>query len=135
HCMIPPHPGAAAAAGIIGVDFGKLIIAGIFVAIPASIVGHLWAKFAGKKSAVIFEEKTSAAEDDVTPSVIKAFLPVAVPILLIALKSFLIVENTPQNGWLTIFLSLGDPVIALSIGVILAFNCKRLWNRDTVGLL
>src|ERR1700730_9064493 len=29
HCLMPPHPGAAAAAGIIGVDFGKLILWGI----------------------------------------------------------------------------------------------------------
>src|ERR1700730_16037564 len=49
HCLIPPHPGAAAAAGIIGVDFGKLILAGIVIAVPATIVGYLWANYAGKK--------------------------------------------------------------------------------------
>ena len=32
HCLIPPHPGAAAAAATIGVDFGKLILVGIAVA-------------------------------------------------------------------------------------------------------
>ncbi|MEP6683757.1 MAG: GntP family permease, partial [Parafilimonas sp.] len=46
HCLIPPHPGASSAASLIGVDFGKLILTGIIVALPAMIVGNLWAKFA-----------------------------------------------------------------------------------------
>ena len=49
HCLLPPHPGAAAAAVTIGVDLGRLIIIGIAVAIPGMIAGHLWARYAGKK--------------------------------------------------------------------------------------
>src|SRR5205814_667254 len=45
HCLIPPHPGAAAAAATIGVDFGKLILVGIAVALPGMIAGHLWAVY------------------------------------------------------------------------------------------
>src|ERR1700744_525672 len=50
HCMVPPHPGASAAAATIGVDFGKLILMGTIAAIPAMIVGNLWANYAGRKS-------------------------------------------------------------------------------------
>ena len=50
HCLIPPHPGAAAAAGTIGADYGKLILYGIIIAIPAMLVGHWWAVYAGKKN-------------------------------------------------------------------------------------
>ena len=32
HCLIPPHPGASAAAVSLGVDFGKFIMLGIVVA-------------------------------------------------------------------------------------------------------
>ena len=32
HCLIPPHPGATAAAATIGVDLGRLILVGIAVA-------------------------------------------------------------------------------------------------------
>src|SRR5688500_6223223 len=35
HCLLPPHPGAAAAAGLIGVDFGQLILTGLLIALPA----------------------------------------------------------------------------------------------------
>lgn len=136
HCLIPPHPGAAAAAGIIGVDFGKLILIGILVAIPTSIAGYLWANYAGKKlHAVIREEEIPVEENTSLPSVINAFLPVIVPILLIALKSFIAVENSLANSFINSLLVIGDPVIALSIGVLLAFNCKRGWTKNTIGIL
>src|ERR1700743_940184 len=48
HCMIPPHPGAAAAAGAIGVEYGRLILFGILVAVPAAIAGYVWARYAGR---------------------------------------------------------------------------------------
>ncbi len=134
HCLIPPHPGAASAAGIIGVDFGKLILTGIVAAIPAMLVGHWWANYAGKKIKVpVVEEEIIPEAKSKPPSAIKAFLPVLIPILLIALKSFLVLENSAESKWLSIFSALGDPVIALAIGVLLALNCSRSWTRDTLS--
>jgi GntP family gluconate:H+ symporter len=136
HCLIPPHPGAAAAAGIIGVDIGKLMLAGIFIAIPAAIAGYLWAQYAGRKIKVIAEEdEIPVAEKSHKPSVIKAFLPVLVPIMLIALRSFFTLDPNAANSWLNFLITLGDPVIALSIGILLAFNCKRGWDKKTVSVL
>ena len=136
HCLIPPHPGAAAAAGIIGVDYGKLIITGIGVAILAMAVGYLWANYAGKKVPVVIaaDEQIIVANTKL-PSTLKAFLPVAVPILLIAVKSFFAVEHTAVNPFINIFITLGDPIIALAIGVLLAFNCLRSWDKETIGKL
>ena len=137
HCMIPPHPGAAAAAGILQVDYGRFILAGIVVAIPTFIVGHLWAKHAGKSHQEICEivDEETAVDTIILPSITRAFLPIIVPILLIALKSFIVVEAGAINNGLSIFLSLGDPLIALFIGVLLAFNCKRKWKKETVASL
>jgi gluconate:H+ symporter, GntP family len=134
HCLIPPHPGAAAAAVTIGVDFGKLILIGILVAIPVMIVGYLWANYAGKKISIpALEEEIIAEALAKPPSVIKAFLPLIIPIILIALKSFLAIEKSVAGFWLNIFSVLGDPVIALSIGVLLAFNCSRSWTKNALG--
>ena len=133
HCLLPPHPGAAAAAGLIGVDFGQLILTGLLVAIPASIAGYLWARYAGKKIQVVQTEKPAENEEDAAraPGVFSSFLPVVVPILLIAIRSFI---STPKNpSWpADALLSLGDPVLALTIGVLLAFMARRGWNRDGV---
>src|SRR5450631_2292167 len=136
HCLIPPHPGAAAAAVTIGVDLGKLILTGIVVAIPAMLVGHLWAVYAGRKFPnPVAGENASPEDERENPSLVRSMLPILVPVILIALKSFFTLGSSFPDSWMNIFLSLGDPVIALSIGVLLAFNCKRGWNKNSVGTL
>jgi GntP family gluconate:H+ symporter len=137
HCLVPPHPGATAAASVIGVDFGRLIFFGILVAIPATIAGYLWADFAGRKIPVtVAEEEIMPEETSQPPSVIKAFLPVVVPIVLIAVRSFLSIQvSAVQGWWFSALLSLGDPVIALAIGVLLAMNCHQSWSTETLGHL
>ena len=135
HCLVPPHPGAASAAATIGVDFGKLILTGIVAAVPAMMVGYLWANYAGKKvPAPVVEEEITVQASGKLPSVINAFLPVIVPIILIAVKSFLTIEHSVTGGWRYIFSSLGDPVIALSAGVLLAFRTSRSWTRSSVSI-
>lgn len=133
HCLIPPHPGAAAAAGIINVDLGKLILAGIAVAIPASAVGYLWARYTGKQysfSSLPAHEKP--AQSTKLPSAIQSFLPVIVPILLIALGSFSTIESNDLMIW-RLFKILGDPVVALFVGVVLALMPVRSRNGNTLG--
>ena len=119
HCLIPPHPGVAAAAGIIGVSYGKLIMLGIIVAIPAMIIGYLYAGYAGKKYPLTETIQDEAIADNqiLLPSTIQAFLPVIVPVILIAVRSFL---PTDAKGVLQILSFLGEPAIALSVGLLLA---------------
>ena len=136
HCLVPPHPGSAAAAGTIGVDFGRLILIGMVVAIPAMIVGNRWARYAGKRAAdTISDDAIEVNHTGDYPSVIKACLPIIIPIVLIALKSFLTTGKTAYQGPLSSLLTLGDPVIALMIGVILAFNCKQSWKKVEISKL
>jgi gluconate:H+ symporter, GntP family len=136
HCLIPPHPGAAAAAATIGVDYGKLMITGILVAIPAMLTGYGWARYAGKKYPAVFsEEKTETVFHRSYPTVIKSFLPVIVPIALIALKSFLALDKAVSGNHMNIITFLGDPVIALSVGVSLAFSNGRSWKRTEISSL
>ncbi len=135
HCLIPPHPGATAAATALGVDFGRLLLYGIVIAIPAMLVGHWWSLYIGKKIKHVHVEEDDVAEDASTHlSVIKSFLPVVVPIVLIALRSFFI-SHVPANSWANNLLALGDPVLALAIGVLLAFNTKRKWKRKDISIL
>lgn len=134
HCLIPPHPGATAAAGIIHADLGKLILTGIAVAILPTIVGCWWAHYAGSKIQVADEEEVPASREIPDMPVWKAFLPVLVPIVLIAIGAFSdMAKSAPGAG--TIFHLLGNPVIALLIGVILAFLSVPSWDRHTTGQL
>ena len=136
HCLIPPHPGATAAAVTINVDFGKMIIYGIIIAIPAMLAGYFWAVYAGRKiteTAEISEEVIDEPKEQ--PSVLVAFLPIIIPVVLIAIKSFLSIDQNASNNLEKIFSAIGDPVTALAIGVILAFFGKRNWNKQTVATL
>jgi GntP family gluconate:H+ symporter len=136
HCLIPPHPGAAAAAALLDVDFGKLLIAGIIIAIPASLVGYLWAVYAGKKNHVeLPKEESTQISASVRPSVFQSFLPIAVPVLLMAAKS-LSTWGKPSAGiWPNILSSLGEPIIALAIGVLLALMSWKGKKIKIVSIL
>ncbi|MCS3801887.1 GntP family permease [Niastella sp. OAS944] len=137
HCLIPPHPGAAAAAGTIGVDYGKLILLGILVAIPAMLVGYAWARYAGKKFKI--KDPVAPHVEEITktaPSVLLSFLPVIIPIVLIGVKSFLAIEaDKAIPAWMHLFMVTGDPVIALAIGAILALLAVRSWKKGDIGKL
>jgi gluconate:H+ symporter, GntP family len=136
HCLVPPHPGVASAAVTLGVDFGKLILLGISVAIPAMVVGHLWARHAAKKiTAPVMEEGIEKKRLEKQPSVFKSFLPVLVPILLIAIKSFVMMGKDTTGNIIQFFTATGDPVIALSIGLVLALNCMRHFTKRAAALL
>ncbi|MDP4262983.1 MAG: GntP family permease [Bacteroidota bacterium] len=135
HCLLPPHPGAASAAGTIGVDFGKLLLYGIIVAVPVMLAGYWWAVYAGKKiPAPTINDDEIPEDQSLQPPVLKAFLPVIIPIILIAAKS-LLSNIVPTGKWSGNLLAIGDPVIALSIAVLLAVNAKRDWNKNTLSVL
>ena len=134
HCLIPPHPGATAAAGLVGADFGRLILLGTLIAVPVLLVGYWWANYAGRK----FTVNDTAVHNEIgevlihQPSVMQSFLPIFMPIALIALKSFLLlnVDTVSLNSWQQVASWMGDPIVALSIGVLLAFYAGRSWSRE-----
>lgn len=119
HCLIPPHPGAAATAGALNVDFGKLILWGITVAIPASAAGYIWARYASRKIAVttttVVAETTHNKKQ---PPALQAFLPVFVPIALIAAGAFTTIEKNEGIWWKLLSVA-GNPVVALCAGILL----------------
>jgi GntP family gluconate:H+ symporter len=132
HCLIPPHPGATAAAGLLGADLGKFMLMGVLVAIPASIVGYAWARFAGKKDSVILSEDKAEAQTHPHQSPLRAFLPVIVPIVLIAAGSFLRVDGA-RGLFTTVVVTLGDPAVALSIGILLALTAKGARDKEAIA--
>jgi gluconate:H+ symporter, GntP family len=133
HCLLPPHPGATAAANLIGADFGKLILYGILIAIPATLVGHRWANYAGRKIGVkAVEAQPTAVTNDKLPSPLRAFLPVIVPIVLITSKSFYPQLSDPDI-FAKILYWLGDPVFALAAGLLLALATSLQLKKKSIN--
>lgn len=124
HCLIPPHPGALAAAGMLNVNVGYLILTGILFAIPGAVAAYFWSRRMTCKS--IFKETGAASDiqmiDNVLPPVLLSFLPIVLPLLLITAKSLISLFDKDGVSLLSeMFYLPGEPVIALLIGVILSF--------------
>lgn len=136
HCLIPPHPGATAAAVTLGVGFGKVILLGMVVALPAMLAGYGWARYAaGRLPPPV--AAAAAVQPLQVPRVapLLAFLPLAVPIMLIAARSFVGLHERAQHPMVEGLLTLGDPVLALGTGIGLTFLCKKQWRRSELGSL
>ncbi len=139
HCLIPPHPGAAAAAATMGADFGKLTVIGMLVAIPPLLLAHGWARRAGKKWGANLQpsnQPTDAPLPTQLPGFWQAFLPVLVPLLLIAGRSILLSQGKEASAW-QVILFLGDPVPALFLGLGLAafFSKKQVSRGQMIQIL
>lgn len=130
HCLIPTHPGALAAAGIMEAHLGNLILLGTLAAIPGALAAFWWIKWKTKGKTEALHESVSNEKDiqklvDLPP-VSLSFLPVVVPILLIAVGSLLTVFRAPETNVLVhALVFLGQPVIALLAGVLLSLLLIR----------
>ncbi|MGX2950538.1 GntP family permease [Ursidibacter sp. B-7004-1] len=131
HVFIPPTPGPIAAAGAIGLGNNLLlvILMGILVSFPVLVASYFFAKRVSK-TIIISDEKGSddaihQSYDELIkhygklPSGFLSLAPIIAPILLMALGS--VAKIMGLSGDIGIFIQfLGNPIIALAIGVIFA---------------
>ena len=147
HCLIPPHPGALAAAGVLKVNIGYLIIIGTLFAIPGALAAYFWSKWMVKgknyppaKEVEVKVEVEVGNETNLTnnnlPSAFRSFLPIVVPLVLITFRSlFNLIDKSGQSIVSKIFFFPGEPIIALSIGVILALFLVKNKSIDSMNSL
>jgi len=134
HVFVPPTPGPLAAAAALEADLGLVILLGLFVAIPVSLVGLYWAKYIGKK---LKTNNNSIEVEDIKfeklPKTSLTFSPIIIPIFLIALKSISNYPTLPfgEGTILSILNFIGNPIVALFVGVFLAFKLKDKKTKET----
>ena len=135
HVFVPPTPGPLAATAALDADLGLVILLGLVVAIPVALSGFVWAKFLNRKMGTTATDVPSEdiTTDTTTPKTSASFAPILVPIILIALKSMTSYPTHPfGEGFLSnIFNFIGSPIIALLIGVFLAFQLKPKSSGDS----
>ena len=137
HTMVPPTPGPIAAAAIINADLGQVILFGFITSFGALIVCILFAKYMGNKIFIEANIEESLGDINIaaTPSVTKAFLPIIVPIILIVLRSIANYPTLPfgKSQLVEVIQFLGNPMIALSIGMLLSFLLPKKFDRSMLG--
>lgn len=142
HTLVPPTPGPIAAAGNIGAEayLGTIILIGIIISIPTIFIGYIWAIKVGTNITVEQEEDSTVTDhyDEVVkqfgemPSTIKSFSPIVIPIILIGLSS--VITFVGWSGTIfNLFLFMGSPVVALLIGVLLAFLLMPTFDEKTMS--
>ena len=134
HVFVPPTPGPLAATAALDADLGLVIMLGIIVAIPVSLVGLTWAKYIGRK--LKYKEldiESDVKEPEILPRTSLAFAPILIPIILIALKSIAGYPTHPfgENSFTGFINFIGNPIIALFIGVFLSFKLKGRNVKET----
>lgn len=124
HAFLPPHPGPVAAAGLLGVSLGWIIIMGLACGIPAWFVsGVAWGAWIGKRVQVEVPEEFVPEEDEADtvhpPSLSLVAFIILAPMLLI-LAATIADVLLDEGRVLSVLTLVGNPAIALTIAVGLA---------------
>ena len=120
HVFIPPTPGPVAAAGMVGLENNLLLVIGLgaVISLLSLIPAYFFAGRFGHVENSEFSEISEISENQ--PSKVNAtlaFLPIILPIVLMALGSIAAMTNLPENI-ATVFTFLGKPTIALMIALL-----------------
>ncbi|MFH0757010.1 MAG: GntP family permease [Bacteroidota bacterium] len=139
HNLVPPTPGPIAAAGILDANLGLVIMLGIIASIP--VLAAAWLFASRIASRVYIDPNPDVTPEEIretlktAPSALKSFVPILLPIVLIVLKSVSDFPTTPFGSGQVkeIFGFIGEPVIALMIGILMAFTLPRKLERDMLS--
>lgn len=143
HVLIPPTPAPAAAVLQFNLEPYLLSVIGIalLVSIPASLAGCLYGIFISKyikkpeyKTKPISYETLITELGDMPPAW-KSFLPVIVPIVLMALGSFIRFYGAPFGvvAIHNIFVFLGDPSMALFVGFLCSLLLVNRFDKSSLS--
>ena len=119
HCLVPTHPGALAAASTLNANLGLLVLASIVFAIPGILAAYIWASIMckGMNYAPAHIETHEVQSTENLPSFGFSLLPVVLPLLLISISTILVTLGQ-KDGIAAVFHFLGNPVIALLVGML-----------------
>jgi len=124
HAFIPPHPGPVAAAGLLHVDLGWIILMGAVCGIPAWFLsGVLFPSWIGRRMQIEVPREMIVAEDadeGAAPSLRLVSAIIAVPLVLILAGTFGSIWLPAGSAPSGIAAFVGTPAVALTIAVLLA---------------
>ncbi|MFD9031725.1 GntP family permease [Streptomyces sp. NPDC059567] len=149
HAFLPPHPGPVAAAGLLHVSLGWVILMGIVVGIPAVLAAWAYASWIGKrifvevpqdmveaaedaKAQVAAERKGGASEAPVSLATVLLIIGTPLVLILAATFSSIALDESTTRSVIEFF---GNPFVALTIALFLAYyllGIRRGWSRKSL---
>lgn len=152
HAFLPPHPGPVAAAGLLKVDLGWVILMGIVCGIPAVIAAWVYSAWIGKRifvpvpqdmveaadearQAVVAEQREAGVEPREKPVPLgMVFAIIGTPLFLILLATFSSIAFDPST-LRSVIEFFGSPFVALTIALLMAYyllGIRRGWSRKSL---
>ncbi|MFC9253391.1 GntP family permease [Amycolatopsis thailandensis] len=126
HAFLPPHPGPVAAAGLLHVELGWIILMGLVCGIPAFLVGGVvYSTWIGKRIDVPVPAEFLVAEEEGEketnpPSLGLVLGIIAVPLVLILAGTFGSIWLPKASAAAGVAAFIGTPAVALTVSVLLA---------------
>ena len=127
HAVVPPTPGPLAAAALLGADIGKTILFGGLACLFGSLAGWVWGQYlvgprlATPPSDEFVGSHPTDGSDPGLPGTLSSYAPILVPLVLISAHSLAPLVLSEGNPIRPMLAYLGWPVIALMLGVGLAY--------------
>ncbi len=131
HCLVPPTPGPLAIAAVLGVDLGVMILVGMAIALPTSMVGLLFSSYQDRRLNLPMRETAGLSVDELKriamqseerlPGFLPSIFPIALPVLLIASHT-LLGALAPGSAALQVSAFLGDANLALLLSAGIAMT-------------
>lgn len=146
HALVPPTPGPVAVAGILDVDLGVYMLWGLMVSIPMMLLSLIYIRKVAKDYYRIPNgqqwitshadwanlEKVKEADESELPSNFLSFGPILIPIVLILANTLV---GKGDSAIHTLLSLIGNPVVAVGIGVLLALYglTRHIDRKDMIG--
>lgn len=139
HCLVHPTPGPVAATAILGADLGLVILIGLIVSMFVAAESYFFVTRYASRTYIDPDPdgEITVEEDDAKdkPSALRSFLPVVVPLVLIVFKSISDFPGAPfgEGVAASVLRFIGEPVVALIIGMILSFFLPKKFDRELLS--
>ncbi|MYZ07008.1 GntP family permease [Streptomyces sp. SID2999] len=152
HAFLPPHPGPVAAAGLLHVQLGWVVLMGVVCGIPAVLAAWAFSAWVGRRifvpvpqdmveaaeearEAVLAEQRASGVEPAEKPVPLGTVLAIiGTPLILILAATFSSVALDPSTVR-SVIEFFGHPFVALTIALVLAYyllGIRRGWSRKSL---
>jgi gluconate:H+ symporter, GntP family len=122
HTLVPPTPGPLAVAATLGLAdrLGEVILISLIGSLPVALVAYFFAIRIGRTITTTISVSDTPVIASRLPKML-AFLPLVLPIILITTatlpKTFVM-----TGAWAGILVTLGQPIVALFIGLVVAMT-------------
>ncbi|MEU5537259.1 gluconate:H+ symporter [Streptomyces sp. NPDC020362] len=152
HAFLPPHPGPVAAAGLLHVQLGWVVLMGVVCGIPAVLAAWAYSAWIGRrifvavpqdmaeaaeeaKRAVVAEQRAQGVEPQEKPVPLGTVLAIiGTPLVLILAATFSSIALDPSTGR-SVLEFFGSPFVALTLALLLAYyllGIRRGWSRTSL---